>query len=47
MEAVYVFFTIMFWRASDEAFENDAENAGWFLIFLSAFNCALLMNKLL
>jgi len=45
MEAVYVFFTIMFWRASDEAFENDADNAGWFLIFLSAFNGALLISK--
>jgi len=46
MEAVYAFFTILFWKASDEAFENDADNVGWFLIFLSAFSGALLISKL-
>jgi len=45
--AINAFFAILFWRAGTEAFNQDANHAGWFLIFLSAYNFASLMAKLL
>jgi hypothetical protein len=44
---INVFFAVLFWRASTEAFNLGANHAGWFLIFLSAYNFASLMTSLL
>ncbi len=44
---INVFFAVLFWRAGTEAFNQDANHAGWFLIFLSAYNFASLIAKLL
>ena len=45
--AINAFFAVLFWRASTEAFNQGANHAGWFLIFLSAYNFASLMATIL
>ena len=47
MEIVNIMLIVLFWNAAGEAFEADANGTGWFLIFLSAFNGASLMAKML
>jgi hypothetical protein len=47
MELLNIFLIVLFWNAASEAFENDANSTGWFLIFLSAFNGASLMAKII
>jgi hypothetical protein len=41
------FLTIVFWRAALAAFEQDANQLGWVLIFFSAFNFASLMAEII
>lgn len=42
-----VFLTIVLWRAAQVAFEQDANHAGWVLIFFSALNFASLMVEII
>ena len=44
---IYSFFMVLFWRASTEAFENEANTPGWILVFLSALCGSLIMVKVL
>lgn len=46
MNFVTTILIVIFWRAANEAFEQGATHAGWVLIFISAFNGALLMSNL-
>jgi hypothetical protein len=40
------FLTIVLWRMAHVAFEEDANHIGWVLIFLSAFNFALVLTEI-
>ena len=47
MEILNIILIVIFWNASSQAFEQDANPVGWFFIFLSAFNFASLMSKII
>lgn len=47
IETINIILIVIFWNASSQAFEQDANSIGWCLIFLSAFNFASLMSKII
>ena len=47
MIALNILFAILFWKFAVDAFEEDKETLGWFNIFISAFNTAVVVNVLI
>ena len=47
MIIINVFFAILFWKFAVEAFNNENDRLGWFDIFVSAFNTAVVANHLI
>jgi hypothetical protein len=47
MIIINIFFAILFWKFAVEAFNNENDRLGWFDIFVSAFNTAVVANHLI
>lgn len=44
---INAFFVWFFWQSAKVAFAEERNAGGWFDVFLSAFNFAIIMNFLL
>ena len=42
-----ILFAILFWKFAVDAFEEDKETLGWFNIFISALNTAVVADVLI
>jgi hypothetical protein len=42
-----IIFAILFWKFAVEAFNNENDRLGWFDIFISALNTAVVANHLI
>ena len=42
-----ILFAILFWKFAVEAFNDENDKLGWFNIFISAFNTAVVVNVLI
>jgi hypothetical protein len=47
MIIINIFFAILFWKFAVVAFNNENDKLGWFDIFISALNTAVVANHLI